>query len=209
RLLASLSHPNLTTFYEAFCDHGKLCLVLELVGGGDLGSLIKWVLSSRGRKRPGSDQVMAAFLQVALGLQYLHHSHVLHRDLKPSNLLLTERGVVKLADLGISQLLDRVFASAMIGTPHYMPPEMWRHQPYSYSADMWALGCILHELCTLRPLFLGGSDAEVKQKVLAGAVPPISPRYSEELRGLVAGMLRHSPAQRPTIDDILQTPLVR
>ncbi|KAL4419420.1 hypothetical protein ABPG77_006347 [Micractinium sp. CCAP 211/92] len=204
RLLASLSHPNLTTFFEAFCDHGKLCVVQELVNGGDLSTLLKHRAGSG--MHLSEEQMWATFLQVALGLQYLHHNHVLHRDLKPANLLVTSGGVVKIADLGIAQLLDRVFARTMIGTPHYMAPEMWRRQPYSFSADVWALGCILHELCTLRPLFLGSSDAETKQKVLAGVAPPLSARYSQDLQALVDAMLQPTPEARPTVDEILATP---
>lgn len=51
------------------------------------------------------------------------------------------------------------------GTPQYISPEMWRRQPYSYSADIWALGCILHEMCSLKPLFLAPTDREIRQKV--------------------------------------------
>ncbi|KAI7836760.1 hypothetical protein COHA_009398 [Chlorella ohadii] len=262
RLLASLSHPNLTTFYESFCDHGKLCIVqasFPLLNGLCVFATAAaataaaaaiatcafagcWCTNVPGKRLFGL--VWATFLQIALGLQYLHHSHVLHRDLKPKNLLISEGGVVKLADLGISQVLDRVFADTMIGTPHYMAPEMWNRKPYSYSADIWALGCILHELCTLKPLFLAPTDDETRQKVLSAVVPrcrpatprscietgkvidqdlspcrlffacrcclvvvpPLPPRYSPELRSLVAGILQQNPAKRPTIDDILQTP---
>ncbi|PSC77050.1 kinase-like [Micractinium conductrix] len=143
------------------------------------------------------EQIWATLLQAALGLQYLHHNHILHRDLKPQNLLVTEGGGVKLADLGISALLDRVFARSLVGTPHYIAPEMWRRQPYSYSADVWALGCILHELCTLRPLFyVPGGDAAVRDKVLSGDVPPPIPaRYSPQLQSLVNAMLQQAQRQ--------------
>ena len=52
-----------------------------------------------------------------------------------------------------------------MGTPAYLAPEMWRRQPYSYSADVWALGCILYELCALKPLFCGETDREIGRKV--------------------------------------------
>ncbi len=80
-------------------------------------------------------------------------------------MLIAEGGLLKIADLGISQMLDHVFTRELMGTPHYISPEMWRRQPYSYSADIWALGCILHEMCALKPLFLAPTDKEIRAKV--------------------------------------------
>lgn len=213
RLLASLHHPNLITYYEAFCDHGQLCVVTELVGGGDLATYIS-------KLRDADDflwerQVWNLFLQAALGVQYLHHNHVLHRDLKPQNIMLTHKkgtGLLKIVDLGVSAELARVFTKVQIGTPHYMGPEMWQRQPYSYSADIWALGCILHELCTLRPAFLSErerTEEDIKERVLSGRYSPTPTRYSLDVSRLIGLMLQKDPAQRPTIDEILDTPFVR
>ncbi|KAL4444132.1 hypothetical protein ABPG75_011869, partial [Micractinium tetrahymenae] len=213
RLLASLDHPNIISYYEAFCDHDQLCVVTELVTGGDLGSFLS-------KMREAEDflwerQVWGYFLQVALGVQYLHHNHVLHRDLKPQNIMLTKKngsGLLKIVDLGVSAELELVFTRVQIGTPHYMAPEMWEHKAYSYSADIWALGCILHELCTLRPTFLSESERteeDIKRRVLAGRYAPIPTRYSMDLARLVGLMLQRDPKDRPTIDEILAMPEVR
>ncbi|KAL4855335.1 Serine/threonine-protein kinase Nek7 [Chlorella vulgaris] len=236
RLLASLRHPNIISFYEAFCDHDKLCVVTELVGGGDLSAFLRSL-----REHGGflwEREVWSYFLQAALGVQYLHYNRVLHRhphllpnrcrDLKPQNIMLTKKkekggsgGLLKIADLGVSAQLARVFTTTQIGTPHYMAPEMWRHQPYSFSADIWALGCILHELCTLSPTFLNQhtrTEQDVKQQVLSGQYAAIPARYSADLTRLVGLMLRRDPSQarscaalccaRPTIHEILAMPEV-
>ncbi|KAI3427061.1 hypothetical protein D9Q98_007001 [Chlorella vulgaris] len=216
RLLASLRHPNIISFYEAFCDHDKLCVVTELVGGGDLSAFLRSLRDQGGFL--WEREVWSYFLQAALGVQYLHYNRVLHRDLKPQNIMLTKKkekggsgGLLKIADLGVSAQLARVFTTTQIGTPHYMAPEMWRHQPYSFSADIWALGCILHELCTLSPTFLNQhtrTEQDVKQQVLSGQYAAIPARYSADLTRLVGLMLRRDPSQRPTIHEILAMPEV-
>ncbi|GAB4818493.1 hypothetical protein N2152v2_005539 [Parachlorella kessleri] len=155
-------------------------------------------------------QIWSYFIQLALGLQYLHHNHVLHRDLKPQNVLLAAGGRVKIADLGISQLLDHVFTRELLGSPPYIAPEMWQRQPYSYSADVWALGCILHEMCSLKPLFWDpAGDRAIQAKVLSGLLAPVPRHYSVDLWDVVRLMLTQTPADRPTIDEILALPVVQ
>jgi len=102
--------------------------------------------ASEYRHPPSLHSLRAPYLSSPLPPPSPSHStnqptnHPTRRDLKPQNLLVSEGGLLKLADLGISQLLDRVFAKTLIGTPHYMSPEMWRRQPYSYSAGMRVCG---------------------------------------------------------------------
>eukprot|EP00887_Chlorella_sp_A99_P003610 scaffold7.g3610.t1 len=169
RLLASLHHPCVVEYFEAFVDHHRLCVVMEYVRGADLAAVL--------------------------------------RDVKPQNLLLGDDGVLRIGDLGISQEMARVFCRT-----NYMAPEMWRDEPYSYSADVWALGCVVHEMCTLRPLFLSEStktEEDVKQLVLAGRVPVLPGRYSAALRQLVSVLLHLHAAHRPTIDEVLAMPAVQ
>lgn len=89
------------------------------------------------------------FIQIALGLQYLHRHGVLHRDIKPQNILFGSGGRLKIADLGISHVVQGSSVKYRIGTPHYMAPEMWRRDEYSYPVDVWALGCVVHEVSWL------------------------------------------------------------
>ncbi|PRW33292.1 hypothetical protein C2E21_7904 [Chlorella sorokiniana] len=210
RLMAAADHPNLLTFHEAFVERAQLFVVTELAPGGDLGAL----LGKLDRRREGlpETEVWRYFLQLAAGLQYLHRNRVLHRDMKPENVLIGEHGLLKIADLGISQVLDHVFTRVLMGTPQYVAPEAWRGQPYSYSADVWALGCILHELCTRRPLFLPRgrpADAEIRARVLEGRVTPISRKYSPDVWKLIRWLLVQNPAARPTADEIMELEMVQ
>jgi NIMA (never in mitosis gene a)-related kinase len=102
---------------------------------------------------------MNLFIQMVIGIQYLHQykvrqvkSQVVHRDIKPHNIFINEDGVVKLADFGISKALDRTTEKALtlVGTPYYLSPEACKNEGYDNKSDVWALGCVLYELATLK-----------------------------------------------------------
>ena len=87
----------------------------------------------------------------------LHSKNILHRDLKSANIFLTKNLSVKIGDFGISKVLEHSSAITCIGTPLYLSPEVCNNQPYGFSSDMWALGCILYEMCTLHVSCILGS----------------------------------------------------
>jgi NIMA (never in mitosis gene a)-related kinase 1/4/5 len=88
-------------------------------------------------------------------MDYVHSRKILHRDIKSQNIFLTKANTVKLGDFGISKVLDSTMdhANTVQGTPYYMSPEVCQNKPYTYQSDIWALGCILYELCTLKHAF--------------------------------------------------------
>ncbi|XP_015329242.1 serine/threonine-protein kinase Nek3 isoform X3 [Bos indicus x Bos taurus] len=147
-LLAKMKHPNIVAFKESFEAEGHLYIVMEYCDGGDLMQKIK---HQKGKLFP-EDTILHWFTQMCLGVNHIHKKRVLHRDIKSKNIFLTQDGKVKLGDFGSARLLSSpmAFACTYVGTPYYVPPEIWENMPYNNKSDIWSLGCILYELCTLK-----------------------------------------------------------
>lgn len=90
-----------------------------------------------------------------------------------------------------------------------MSPELFRNRPYSYKSDIWALGCVLYEMCNLRHAFDAQSINGLAMKILRGSYPPIIATYSKQLKDLITKMLSLKSSQRPTIIEIINKPFVR
>jgi non-specific serine/threonine protein kinase/NIMA (never in mitosis gene a)-related kinase len=90
-----------------------------------------------------------------------------------------------------------------------MSPELFKNKPYSYKSDVWALGCVLYEMCNLRHAFDAQSINGLAVKILKGSYAPINNIYSKQLRDLITKMLNVLPSSRPNILDILNKSFVR
>ncbi len=90
-----------------------------------------------------------------------------------------------------------------------MSPELFRNKPYSYKSDIWALGCVLYEICNLRHAFDAQSINGLAMKILRGSYPPINASYSKPLKELITKMLCIKSSERPSILDIVNKPFIR
>lgn len=208
-LMKRLHHPNIVGYKDSFLTPRKdcLCIVMEYCDGGDLCSQIK----DAKRKLFAESKILNLFVQMALGLHYMHSNRVLHRDLKTQNVFLLGNGRLVLGDLGISKVLDGTmdFASTCIGTPYYMSPEIFRNKPYNHKSDVWALGCILYEMTTLNHAFDSTSLNGLAAKIIKGKFPPINVKYSRSLTDLITSMLNITPSDRPDLDQVLGLPFIK
>jgi len=95
------------------------------------------------------------FIEMSLGLRYLHSNKILHRDIKTANMFLGKDYKIKVGDLGVAKLLSQTqnMAFTVVGTPYYLSPELCEEKPYNHKSDIWSLGCVLYELCTYRHPF--------------------------------------------------------
>ncbi|KAL0249050.1 hypothetical protein GEMRC1_004284 [Eukaryota sp. GEM-RC1] len=100
-------------------------------------------------------------------------------------------------------------AKTAIGTPYYLSPEICEDKPYNNKSDVWALGCVLYEMTTLRHAFDANNMKGLVLKILRGVYPPIPSHYSSELRSLIARMFARDPRQRPSINSILKLPFMQ
>ena len=130
-----------------------MIIIMEFCEHGDLAYHVR---KKKAKNEQFSEtEIMNWFVQLCLSLEYVHSRKILHRDLKTQNIFLTKDNTVKLGDFGISKVLECTQDHAMTvqGTPYYMSPEVCQNKPYTYQSDIWALGCILYELCTLKHAF--------------------------------------------------------
>ncbi|RHZ03256.1 hypothetical protein DYB37_013747, partial [Aphanomyces astaci] len=209
-LLSKLRHSFVVQYKENFVEGTVLHIVMEYCDGGDLTARIKALKADDAALFPPT-LVLDWFVQMALAIKYLHQRHILHRDLKTSNIFLTRQNIVKLGDFGIARTLDSTMdhAKTVVGTPYYMSPEVCESKPYSYASDIWALGCVLYEVCTLKHAFDAPNILMLIVKIIQHDFPPLPPCYPVEFTSLLQALLQKDPAKRPSIDAILHMPMIQ
>lgn len=196
RAMARLgAHAHVVTVFDVGDEDGRQFIVSEYVGGGDL----------RGALRNGPlppERVIAIARDVLDALAFVHRHGLVHRDLKPDNVWMTDAGRAKLGDFGIAFVADRPRLSvtgALLGTPAYMAPEQLQGERVDGRCDLYALGCMLHELVTNRPLFDGPLMAVLSQQLYAQPTPAseLNPAVPRGLERFILELLAKNPDDRP------------
>ncbi|KAJ5584359.1 uncharacterized protein N7459_004159 [Penicillium hispanicum] len=201
---------NINELIEAISIHSQLWLVCEYCPGGSVRTLM----------RATGDKLEERFIipiarELAVGLHAIHDAGIIHRDVKAANILIHEEGRLEICDFGVAGILQsqRDKRSTWIGTPHWMPPEMFAtrgaaHQ-YGSEIDVWAFGCTLFEFATGNPPNSGLRERMQIGRQLNRSVPKLdSDVYSQGLKDLIAFALDSNPASRPTMADILAHPYI-
>ncbi|KAG5856818.1 serine/threonine-protein kinase Nek11 [Anguilla anguilla] len=203
QLLSQLHHPAILKFFSSFLERDTFCIITEYCEDKDLDYKIQ-ELRETGRTLP-EQQITEWFIQLLLGVHYMHQRRILHRDLKAKNIFL-KKNIVKIGDFGVSCLLmgSRDLATTFTGTPYYMSPEALSHQGYNSKSDIWSLGCILYEMCCLEHAFNGHSFLTVVMKIVEGGTPALPEKYSKELNSVMQSMLNKDPDQRLSAGDMLK-----
>lgn len=197
RAAAALIHPNIITTHAIGRDQGYHFLEMELITGPSLQQLIE----DEGRLTPVRSTALIA--QLAEGLAAAHQEKIVHRDLKPDNILLTQRGIPKIADFGLAKRVfwrDGLPAGHLAGTPNFMAPELFQGEPASPASDIYALGVSYYLLLTGRFPFTGGSLGELMRAILNDPLPNPRrdcPDIPLEMAECLSLLMAKSPANRP------------
>ena len=204
-----LTHPNIIQFKEIIRDtkYDYCHIVMEYANDGDLSQKIKLQ-----KTKPFSEEkILSYFIQICYAVKYIHDKKIIHRDIKAANVFLMKDGQVKLGDFGIARRLSPLKnkATTITGTPYYLSPEIINNEPYDYKSDIWALGVLLYELCTLKLPFESNNIAQLSMKIIRGTYRPIPCFFSKELRKLLNDLLNVNPKQRPTINQILNYNIIK
>ncbi|MEZ0094164.1 Stk1 family PASTA domain-containing Ser/Thr kinase [Streptacidiphilus sp. EB129] len=181
---ASLNHPSIVAVYDTGEDYidgiSIPYIVMEYVDGSTLREL----LHSGRRLLP--ERALEMTTGVLQALEYSHRNGIVHRDIKPANVMLTRNGTVKVMDFGIARAMGdagmtMTQTAAVIGTAQYLSPEQAKGEQVDARSDLYSTGCLLYELLTMRPPFIGDSPVAVAyQHVREEAQPPSV--YDPEVR---------------------------
>ncbi|XP_059244488.1 inactive serine/threonine-protein kinase PLK5 isoform X3 [Mustela nigripes] len=198
-LHSRLKHRNIVALHGHFADREHVYLVLEYCGRQSLAHVLE------ARRTLTEPEVRYYLRGLVSGLRYLHQRRIVHRDLKPSNFFLNKNMVVKIGDLGLAARVGpgghchRV----LCGTPNFLAPEVIARNGHSCQSDIWALGCVMYTVLTGTPPFTGAPLSEMYQNIRDGHYPEPA-HLSPNARRLIARLLAPDPAERPSLDHLLQ-----
>ncbi|OEJ26001.1 serine/threonine protein kinase [Streptomyces agglomeratus] len=199
---ASLNHPAIVAVYdtgEDYVDNVSIpYIVMEYVDGSTLRELLH-----SGRKLL-PERTLEMTVGILQALEYSHRAQIVHRDIKPANVMLTRTGQVKVMDFGIARAMGdsgmtMTQTAAVIGTAQYLSPEQAKGEQVDARSDLYSTGCLLYELLTVRPPFIGDSPVAVAyQHVREEPQPPsnFDPEITPEMDAIVLKALVKDPDYR-------------
>jgi serine/threonine protein kinase len=192
RLGRPIRHPNVCRIFDISEADGHKFLTMELAGGGTLRDLIK----KGGTLRPLEERIADAAAVIG-GLAAIHEAGIVHRDVKPDNVLRMEDGRLALSDFGLAtDLSNSQMVTVMVGTPHYMAPEIRAGEPATTRSDVWSLGVVLHEI------FFGRRPERKSSLSMEGTSRPPAPLTSSIIERAMLALcevcLSENPFDRPS-----------
>ncbi len=203
---------NINLIIDAFPIHSQLWIVTEYCPGGSLHTLMQGVGSKLEEK-----YIIPVARELAIALKAIHAAGIIHRDVKAANVMIHENGSLQLIDFGVAGLLQtsKDKRSTIIGTPHWMPPEMSSQLvnqgpstvDYATEIDVWAYGCTLYEIATGNPPYHKAEPGRKLTMMLKRSAPTLKQKdFSDGLVDLVEYIMKTSPQDRPSMISILQHP---
>jgi serine/threonine-protein kinase len=165
RLLAALDHANIVGILTAERVDNVFFIVMEYVKGESLEAVLDR------EKSLDTARALNYTLQILSGLEHAQAAQVLHRDLRPANVLISESGVVKVADFGTSRFLEKSHATTVIGSPPYMAPEQFQGRAV-LASDVYSVGVILYQMLTGTLPYFSPNPAQIERMVAQGRCTP-------------------------------------
>jgi eukaryotic-like serine/threonine-protein kinase len=165
RLLAALDHPNIVGILTAERIESCFFIVMEYVKGESLEAVIDR------EKSLDLPRAVSYTLQILKGVDHAHEASILHRDLRPANVLVSESGVLKVADFGTSRLLEKSHATTIIGSPPYMAPEQFKGRAV-LASDIYSVGVMLYQMLTGTLPYFSPNPAQLEKLVAGGRLTP-------------------------------------
>ncbi len=165
---AKLAHANIVNVYDVGSEEGMYYIVMEYIDGDTLHEYIKH------KKRIPQDECLELMLYIATAIEHAHSKGIIHRDIKPHNILMTSRGIPKVADFGIARAITSSTITATqeaLGSVHYISPEQARGGFLDERSDLYSLGILMYEMLTGTLPFEGETPVAVALQHVQGSVP--------------------------------------
>ncbi|CAI8508297.1 unnamed protein product [Hanseniaspora opuntiae] len=198
-ILTEINHPNIVKLFYSFHDQNKLYLILQYVPGGELFFHLN--------KLSKFSESVASFytLEISLAIKFLHDKGIVYRDLKPENCLLNERGHLILTDFGLSKNTTTDVLYSYCGTPEYAAPELLAPDNcgYTKSVDWYSVGCVLYDMLTSKPPYVGTNPASILQKINKDPKklwPNFASYLSTDMKDFLSGLLNRDANLRWDVD---------
>ena len=188
--LSQFNSKYIVKYYDSFWEEKYFYIRMELCEGLDLYKFIESHKKENSNQLINKNIVFDFLLNICLGINEIHNKKIVHRDLKPKNLFLTKDLIIKIGDFGLSKLIND-YAMSLAGTLYYMAPEIISRKPYKKRVDIWSLGCILYELCTLK-IYSKTLDKSINVQY-----------YGQDLQDLIYSLLNENYKERPKIRVVL------
>lgn len=200
----NLRHPHVLRLHGFFHDEGRIFMMLEFAGKGELYKIMSKIPNNH------FDEQTAAKLtaQMTDALAYLHHKNVIHRDIKPENLLMDLKGDLKVADFGWSVHAPTTRRTTMCGTLQYLAPEMVEKTEHDETVDLWSLGVLIYEFLYGAPPFEHPDPDEQKQRIRKVRYSFPKDRNGRDLipvlaQEIISGLLKYRGADRMPLNQVL------
>jgi serine/threonine protein kinase/CheY-like chemotaxis protein len=195
--IAKLKSPHIVQIFDfGEFERNALYIIMEYLPGQTVEQYLK---------RNGSfplEKAISVVIQVAVGLQAAHDAGLIHRDIKPSNLIMNNKGHVTITDFGLvrpQKKLKQTQTGVLMGTPHYMPPELASETPLDARSDIYSLGMVFYHIIAGHPPFLSNNPMEILMKHLNEPLPDIRkeiPDFPRELYDILERMTAKDPNER-------------
>ena len=191
--ILKINNEYIIKYYEYFIENDFLYIIMEYGGDSDLKKFIKKYKDKN--ELINEEIINEIILGICSGLKEIHKNKLIHRDLTPDNIFINENNKIKIGDFSVSRVLTTLknYTKSQVGKLHYLAPEMVNKENYNYKVDIYALGCIIYELFTLKEYYKRkfGDYKKINSDI-----------YNSKWQYLINFLLNSDYNNRPDIEDI-------
>jgi serine/threonine protein kinase len=213
-IMKTCRHENIIEYIDSYkviinTIRFQIWVAMEFMEGGSLTD----ILNLWSELKMNESQIANICKQTLLGLNCIHNQHKIHRDIKSDNILLTNKGVVKIADFGFAAVIKpNQKRTTVVGTPYWMAPELIQGYEYDEKVDIWSLAIMAMEMAEGEPPYMDYPPLKALFLISTQGIPPLkggSKQWSPEFLNFIDICLQKEPEVRPSAENLLEHPFIK